>query len=114
LPRLLFIGRAITLPEVRARLRNADPAAHVGRLAQTPADLPAALADPSGDWAYLRFVPTQAQVEAVHRAKKRVFIAGPTVAEKQPENWRAAQAAGVDGFLTDEPLEARTTMQSNR
>ena len=107
LPRLIFIGRAITLPEVRTRLRTADRTAQSGRLAQTEAELPAALTDPTCDWAYLRFIPTHAQVDAVHGARKRVFIAGPTVAEKQPENWRAARSAGVDGFLTDEPLEAR-------
>ena len=110
LPRLIFIGRAITLPEVRTRLRAADPTAQIGRLAQTEAELPAALSDPTCDWAYLRFLPTRAQVDAVHRARKRVFLAGPTVAEKQPENWRATRAAGVDGFLTDEPLEAREAM----
>jgi glycerophosphoryl diester phosphodiesterase len=110
LSRLVFIGRAITLPEVRARLRAADIDAQVARLAQTPDELPVVLADGGCRWAYLRFVPSPAQVEAIHRAGKRVFIAGPTVAEKQPGNWRAAAAAGADAFLTDEPLEARSVI----
>lgn len=107
LPRLLFIGRAISLPEVRARLRAADRSARIARLAQVPDELRAALDDPSCDWAYLRFIPTRDQVTTAHAAGKRVFIAGPTVAEKQPYNWRAAATSGVDAFLTDEPLEAR-------
>ncbi|MGV3720909.1 MAG: glycerophosphodiester phosphodiesterase family protein [Actinomycetota bacterium] len=114
LSRLVFIGRAINTPEVRTRLREADPKARAARLAQTPKELPAAVADPGCQWAYLRFVPSPAQVNTVHRAGKRVFIAGPTVAEKQPENWRAAAEAGADAFLTDEPLEARAAMASPR
>lgn len=114
LPRLVFIGRAINLPEVRARIRGAGPGAQIARLAQTPDELPAAVADAGCRWAYLRFVPSPAQVESVHRAGKRVFIAGPTVAAKQAENWRAAAAAGVDAFLTDEPLEARQAMSPGR
>jgi hypothetical protein len=98
------------MPEVRARLREADPEARIARLAQTPEELPAAVADPDCQWAYLRFVPSPAQVNTVHRAGKRAFIAGATVAEKQSENWRAAAGAGVDAFLTDEPLEARSAM----
>lgn len=114
LPRLVFIGRAITLPQVRARIRAADSDAQIARLAQTARELPSVTADPCCQWAYLRFVPSPTEVEKVHRAGKRVFIAGPTVAEKQAENWRAAASAGVDAFLTDEPLEARRAMGSSR
>lgn len=36
---------------------------------------------------------------------KRVFIAGTTVSGHVPENWRKAADGGVDGILTDYPLE---------
>lgn len=107
LDRIVSIGRAIQLPEVRRRLRAADRTAQVAHLAGEAAALPAVLADPGSDWAYLRFIPSREQVEAVHRAGKKVFIAGPTVSAAQPENWRLARARRVDALLTDEPLEAR-------
>lgn len=110
LPRLLFIGRTINHPEVRQRLLAANRDAAVAVLAQTPKDLPAALADEGARWAYLRFVPTAAQAQAVKAAGKKIFIAGATVAGPPSQNnvdanWRSATAAGVDAILTDYPLE---------
>lgn len=112
LENIFSIGRAITEPEVRRRLRDADPKAQVARLAPEPAALPEVIAGPDADWVYLRFIPTREQVEQVHRAGKRVFIAGPTVVAAQPENWKAARERGVDGLLTDEPLEVRQLWRS--
>lgn len=114
LDRIVSIGRAIQLAEVRTRLRAAAPKAHVARLAPEAAALPEVIADPGSDWVYLRFIPTQEQVEAVHRAGKKIFIAGPTVASDQPENWRQARALGVDAILTDEPLEVRQLWRQER
>lgn len=51
--------------------------------------------------------------EAVHRAKKRAFIAGPTVSGKVPKNWRQAAEVGIDAILTDYPLDLRTTFRKN-
>lgn len=107
LNRVVCIGLAISDPAVRRRLRAADPKAPVAILAQTAADLSAALADRDADWAYVRFVPTAAQVAEAHRAGKRVFLAGPTVAGCEPANWGLAHAAGVDALLTDYPLDCR-------
>lgn len=109
LPRLLFIGRTIDRPEVRQRLLAADGQTAVAVLANTPEELPAALAEERASWAYLRFIPSEAQVQAIQAAGKRIFIAGPTVAgppaQNQVEsNWRRATAAGVNAILTDYPL----------
>lgn len=97
----------ISEPGVRQRLRetSAEGRGHIAALAATAADLPAAIADPHANWVYLRFVPTTAQIAAVHQSKKRAFIAGVTVAGQQPDNWRAASVAGIDAVLTDYPLE---------
>lgn len=112
LHRLLFIGRTISEPGVRQRLRETSAQAHIAALAATAADLPAAIADPHANWVYLRFVPTTAQIAAVHQSKKRAFIAGVTVAGQQPDNWRAASVAGIDAVLTDYPLELRAALRA--
>ncbi len=101
------IGTAIDGPEVRRKLRAADAKASVAVLAQTAEQLAAALADRDSDWAYVRFVPTPQQVVQAHKAGKRVFLVGPTVAGQEPDNWRRARDAGVDGLLTDYPLDCR-------
>jgi glycerophosphoryl diester phosphodiesterase len=107
LDRLLFIGRTIDHPEVRSRLRAADPQTHTATLAQTQADLSQAIRAADSDWVYLRFVPTAADIAAVRAAGKRTLISGPTVVG--PDNDRAAEAAaaGVDAVLTDYPLTLR-------
>jgi len=106
LPRLLFIGRSIEHPEVRRRLRQAAPEAHVAALANRPDEFEAALAEPDADWVYLRYVPTAAEMKKVHAQGKKAFIAGvTTVGGRLPENWRKARDAGIDGILTDYPLE---------
>jgi acetyl esterase/lipase/glycerophosphoryl diester phosphodiesterase len=107
LGQVVCIGRAISGPAVRRTLREADPATPVAVLAPTVEALPAALADADADWVYIRFVPTAAQVEAVHRARKRVFLSGPAVSGKEPANWRLARDRGVDALLTDFPLDCR-------
>ncbi len=105
LDRLLFIGNAINDPKVRRQLREADVGAHVACLAQTANDLDAVLADRDSDWSYLRFVPSRTELDRVRKAGKRAFIAGPTVAGLERENWRLATLAGIDAILTDYPLE---------
>ena len=105
LDRLLFIGNAIGDAKVRRALREADPAAHVACLAQTAKDLSASLSDNHSDWAYLRFVPSRDELDLVRKSGRRAIIAGPTVAGLERANWRGAMTAGINGFLTDYPLE---------
>jgi glycerophosphoryl diester phosphodiesterase len=107
LNRVVCIGLTIDSPAVRKALRKADAGAPVAVLAQTAADLPAALAERDADWVYVRFVPTAGQVAEAHRAGKRVFLVGKTVSGREPANWRRAREAGVDALLTDYPLECR-------
>jgi glycerophosphoryl diester phosphodiesterase len=111
LPRLLFIGRAISLPEVRQRLREADKGAHVACVANVPDEFAAALADEWADWVYVRYVPGREEADRVHRAGKRLFIAGPTVAGHEAENWKTAIEHGVDAVLTDYSLELRRQLR---
>jgi glycerophosphoryl diester phosphodiesterase len=103
LDRLLFIGRAISEPQVRKRIKEADAAA----VANDPDEFPQALDAPNADWVYFRFLPFAEQVEAVHRSGKRAFIAGATVSGNRPESWELAAEVGIDAILTDYPLELR-------
>jgi glycerophosphoryl diester phosphodiesterase len=109
---LVCIGRTISEPAVRRRFRAANPKIAVAMLAQTAEDLPAALSDRDSHWVYIRFVPTAEQVAQVHREGKKVFLVGPTVSGREPDNWRRAREAGVDAVLTDYPLECRQVWRS--
>lgn len=109
--KILFIGRAIDHPEVRGRLRKADPACHVAALAQTAADVANAILDRDSNWVYLRFVPDRDLVAKINAAGKRTIIAGTTVSGEEPANWSRCVAAGVDLILTDYPLEFRAAMK---
>jgi glycerophosphoryl diester phosphodiesterase len=111
LDRLVFIGLAIVDPDLRRRLRQADPHAHVARLAESPPEFEAAMADPDCDWIYLRAIPPGSDVVRARVAGKRIFIAGAEVAGIEAANWRAAADSGVDAILTDFPLEFRATFR---
>jgi glycerophosphoryl diester phosphodiesterase len=105
LDRIVFIGATVESPELRARLRVANARSPVARLATTAAEIPEVLSDKNADWVYVRFIPSREEVDRVHESGKRVFIAGPLVAERLPENWQKASAAGIDAILTDYPLD---------
>jgi glycerophosphoryl diester phosphodiesterase len=107
LHRLLFIGRAISEPSVRDQLKRASAKALTAAVANSAEEFSRTLTAPDADWVYVRFLPSREQIEAVHRAKKRAFIAGQTVSGNVPENWRLAADVGVDAVLTDYPLELR-------
>ena len=68
-------------------------------------DIGKALAASNADYVYFRYLPSQEQMEAIHAAGKRAFIAGATVSAHAPENWQHAAIVGIDGILTDYPLE---------
>jgi uncharacterized protein (DUF885 family)/glycerophosphoryl diester phosphodiesterase len=110
LGKLFFIGNTIDSPQVRHKLKGAGDAAQVARLAS---NLSSALESRDADWAYLRFVPTRDEVARIHKAGKRVFLAGPTVAGLERANWIAAIRAGVDAILTDYPLELAQEVRSS-
>lgn len=112
LHRLLFIGRTITEPKLRDQIKQASEMAQTAAVANNAEEFPAALAATNADWVYVRFLPTAEQIEAVHRAGKKAFIAGPTVAGNVPENWQNCADVGLDAILTDYPLELRATSKS--
>lgn len=112
LDRLLCIGRAISMPEVRKRLRAADSRVPAAAVANTADELPAAIAAHDADWVYVRFPLASEQASRIHQAGKRVIVAGPTVVGQEAENWTRVIAAGADSVLTDYPLESRETARA--
>jgi glycerophosphoryl diester phosphodiesterase len=107
LDQVVFIGLTIIRPDIRARLRAADPNAQISVLAQSAADLKTSLADPHANWAYLRFVPSEADVRTIRARGMRVVVVGAPVVGVEPANWRRARDAGVDAIMTEYPLECR-------
>ena len=94
--------------------RRSKRLAHSAAVANNPDEFLDALTATNADWVYVRYLPTNEAVEAVHRTKKRVFIAGSTVSGNMPKNWQHAVEAGIDGILTDYPLELRTTLRQSQ
>lgn len=113
LDRLLFIGSTISDAQVRGRLKRASSKARTAAVANHAGEFPAALAARDADWVYLRYLPTPEEMKAVRGAGKRAFLAGATVSDNLPENWRRAVSAGVDAILTDCPLELRTVLRTS-
>ncbi len=105
LGQLLFIGRTISVPEVRDRIRSVSKKAHTAAVANNADEFAQALAASNADFVYFRYLPPKEQMEAVHGAGKRAFIAGTPVSANSPENWQHAVDVGIDGILTDYPFE---------
>jgi len=113
LHRLLFIGRTISDSKLQGQIRNASTKAHTAAVANNADEFPRALAAHNADWVYVRYLPTKEQMDAVHRSKKRAFIAGSTVSGNVPKNWQHTANVGIDAILTDYPLELRTTLRQD-
>ncbi|QDU38322.1 Glycerophosphoryl diester phosphodiesterase [Maioricimonas rarisocia] len=111
LDRLLFIGRTITDGSVRRQIRAASPQARVAAVANNADEFADALAA-DADRVYFRYVPSEAEMTRLKEAGKQSFIAGPTVAGHEPENWRRLAQVGIDAILTDYPLELQAMLRS--
>ncbi|MFO0798183.1 MAG: glycerophosphodiester phosphodiesterase family protein [Gemmataceae bacterium] len=114
LRQLVFIGRAIENKAVRDAVKAADAGAACAVLCPSADKLPAALADGSASWVYVRWVPTAGEVATAHAAGRKVFLVGEEVAGHNLANWHAARTAGVDAILTDHPLECRAAGRARR
>jgi glycerophosphoryl diester phosphodiesterase len=111
LHRLLFIGKTISEPQVRERIKKASSKAKTSAVANNAEEFAKALDAPNADWVYFRYLPSKKEMEAVRAAGKRAFIAGTTVSGNVPDHWKQATEVGIDGILTDYPLELRTLLR---
>lgn len=114
LDRLLFIGRTISVPQVRKTIKRTSTHARTAVVANDASEFESALNTPDRDWVYFRYVPSAKEVQAVHEKGGRTFVAGATVAGKLPENWLRSTQAGIDAILTDEPLELAEMLRKQR
>jgi hypothetical protein len=62
----------------------------------------------------LTFAPTADEVSRLHDRHKQVLFnyAGPGAARRQPSVWKQVRQAGIDGLLTDYPLECRAVWKN--
>ena len=102
--RAIGIGTIMTAQDVRQRFVDASADFNAACLANTPQDLEPALADESSSWLYARFVPTPQQMDASHRAGKRLIASGPDVMENV-DLALAAMRNGVDIALSNHPVD---------
>lgn len=114
LDRLLFIGLTISNPGVRDRIKQASAKAQTAAVANHPGEFSDALAAGNADWVYFRYLPPKEQMDAVRAAGKRSFIAGATVAGRLPDNWRHVVDVGLDGVLTDYPLDLAAMLRKSQ
>ncbi len=111
---LLFIGRTIADPQLRKQIKNVSSDAHTAAVANNRAEFSIALAARNADWVYVRYLPSRDEMDAVHRANKRAFIAGATVSGNVADNWHQVTSAGIDAILTDYPLNLKTTLRRSK
>ena len=69
-------------------------------------DLEARLAADDLDVFLLTFLPTVEEVSRLHEKKKTVIL-NVSVSRQDPTAWDRIRQSGVDGFVTDFPLECR-------
>lgn len=64
----------------------------------------------------LTFAPTREDVNRLHEHKKQVLFnyAGAGDGRRNPDTWKQVRDAGVDGMLTDYPLECRSVWRTTQ
>lgn len=98
------IGVIMQSVDVRRRFYEGSPAFICAALAQTAETLPLALTDPYSNWIYARFVPSRADVLAVHNLGKKILVSGDAVSAKVEDAQHAA-SVNPDAVLTWHPTE---------
>ena len=103
-----------SIAEIHNRFaQNGSKEVQCAAVANNTQEFGAALKDEQATWVYFRFLPTKQQMEAVHAAKKRAFIAGVTVSGHEADNWKHCKDVELDAVLTDYPLEMRQIFRTN-
>jgi glycerophosphoryl diester phosphodiesterase len=94
--------------DVSKRLKKLNPKFRIGQNVNRQS-LDDRLKENSLDVFLLTFAPTREEVKRLHARKKQVLFnyAGPGDARRNPNTWNLARDAGIDGMLTDYPLECQ-------
>ncbi len=88
------------------RFKKIDPRMRIGQNVGRN-DVERRLRENDLDVFLLTFAPDKKTVERLHRHGKQVLynFAGPGAGRRNPAVWKQVQTAGIDGLLTDYPLE---------
>jgi len=95
--------------EMSRRLKKLNPKFRIGQNVNRQS-LDDRLEEDFIDVFLLTFAPSREEVKRLHEHKKQVLFnyAGPGDDRRNPNTWRQARNAGIDGMLTDFPLECRS------
>jgi glycerophosphoryl diester phosphodiesterase len=99
--------------EISRRLKKLNPAFRIGQNVNRQS-IGARLEEGLLDCFLLTATPTAEEVSLLRRHGKQVLFnyAGAGEARRNRETWKRAAAAGIDGLLTDYPLECRSTWRT--
>jgi len=100
----LGIGLVEQSVDVRRRFNGVSPDFQCSVRCNTAAQIPAAVADPTANWVYGRWVPESAEVKHIHKAGCRLIGSGLDVIEKL-DCAATAMESGADVVITSHPLE---------
>ena len=90
------------------RLKGHDPAFRIGQNVGRQ-NLDSRLAADDLDVFLLTFLPTAEEVARIHGKKKQAIFnfSGPGPTRRDPNTWDRIRQVGLDGLLTDFPVECR-------
>lgn len=107
--RTVGIGIITQSVDVRRRFYEGSAKFQCATVAQTADSLTLAIKDPYSNWIYGRFVPSPADIEAVHEAGKKLFVSGEEVSNDVAKAQEAVEA-GPDAVLTWHPTELHSRL----
>jgi hypothetical protein len=107
------IGTMMFSAEVRERFYRANPEFPSSVVANDPADLPAAVADPHASWVYARFVPSPLHIEMARDAGKRVIASGLGVMNIVEQAY-ASLIAGAGAVVSNHPVDLAAVWKDHR
>lgn len=101
--------------DVSRRLKRLNPAFRIGQNVNRRS-IDVRLEEGLLDCFLLTSTPTPEEVSLLRKRGKQVLFnyAGAGEARRNHETWKQAAAAGIDGLLTDYPLECRTVWRESR
>tara|TARA_B100001123_G_scaffold429506_1_gene548103 strand:- start:324 stop:1187 length:864 start_codon:yes stop_codon:yes gene_type:complete len=95
--------------EMSRRLKKLNPSFRIGKNVYNRKSYNVLLEEGLVDCFLLASTPTEGDVSYLHQHGKQVLFnyAGPGPERRKKEAWKRAAEAGVDGLLTDYPLDCR-------
>jgi glycerophosphoryl diester phosphodiesterase len=99
--------------ELSRRLKKLNPNFRIGQNVNRQS-LDARLTQDFLDVFLLTFAPTGEEVNQLHKRRKQVLFNYAGESRRNADTWKRVQAAGIDGMLTDYPLDCRTVWRTKQ